>query len=107
MRLFLAIIGILIVTGSSFAADVHKLVLKDGVISTTQLNVKVGDKIEIFHEDTSDAAHKLFVDDGSHDFDLSDMVHGDHFDFDIVKAGTFRIHCHAMEDMEIVVNASN
>ena len=107
MRVFLAIIGILFVAESSFAAESYKLVLKEGAISATQLSVKVGDKIEIFHEDTTDAVHKLFVDDGSHDFDLSNMVHGDHFDFNVVKAGTFKIHCHAMKNMEIVVNVSN
>ncbi len=106
MRYILAIIATVIFTNNSFAADTYQLVLAEGKISATELNVKIGDKIKIIHNDTTDAVHKLYATDKDHEFDLSLLAHGDHYDFDIVKAGTFNIHCHAMKDMVITINAT-
>jgi plastocyanin len=91
------------------AADqqkIHKLVLKDGGVSHMQLDVKVGDKIIIEHNDDTPAVHRLFTTGDNYNFDLSNMGQGDYYQFTAKTPGTFDITCHSMKDMVIAVNVT-
>lgn len=89
----------------AFAGETHKVILKDGMISTTTIKAKVGDVVKIFHDD-SDGIHALYSTALGHSFDLTKMKHGDHFDLRLKKAGTIDIQCHKMKAMQLTLIVS-
>ena len=88
------------------AAEIHELTLKHGEVSHTEISAKVGDTIKIIHEDDDDL-HALYAEDEHHNFDLSTMKHGDHFDLELTHTGTITVRCHEMENMTIVINVTD
>lgn len=84
------------------AGKVHDVHLEHGMVSTQHIAAKVGDKLVVYHRDEI-GEHALYSTDSVHEFDLSDMKHGDHYDIELKQAGTFLIQCRHMDHMKIEV----
>jgi len=87
------------------ASEQHTVTLEDGMLSTTQIDAKVGDTVKFVHLDDV-GLHALYSDSEGHSFDLSTMKHGDHYDLNLTAPGTVEVNCYKMPDMKLLVTVT-
>ena len=103
-----SIIALSIFTASqAVGGEVHYLDIDDhGKHSHQEMNVKVGDIIQIHHKDETRDHHDLYSHDPAYKFELSGWKKGDIYLLELTEPGTFDIACHSMPEMQIIVNVA-